>query len=101
PVDQDGAAAGGGAGVDVAPAVSYEETGFQIDSVAPGRLQQQAWFGFAAGAGIGVIVPAREEIVERERGGDGAVHGFGKGARLGAARYVGLIGDHDQQKTGG
>src|SRR5450432_2075517 len=99
-VDQHGAATGGGAGLDIAPAVANQETPAEVDSVPSGGFQQQAGLGLPAGAGIGIVVPADQKTVYGQRGPDGRVDGFHHPARHAAARYIGLVGDYDQQVAG-
>lgn len=95
-VEEDGAAPGGRTGIDVAPAVANQKAVGQVDVVTGGSFQQQSGFRFPAIAGVAVVVPADEEIIERQGGGDGSIHPFDRSAGLVAPSDVGLIGNDDQ-----
>ena len=76
PVDQNGAAGGGGAGIDIAPAIADDKAGREIDPIAGGGFEEQAWFGLAARTIVAIVVPADIEIVNRQPGADFGVERF-------------------------
>src|SRR6185312_13753990 len=98
-VDEDGAAAGASAGLDVAPAVADHVAGRQVDRVGLGRLEQEAGVGLAPQAVVAVLV-ADQDGGDRHLGQEPVVHRLHHLAALGAAGDVGLIRGADEQEAG-
>src|SRR5690348_15846859 len=91
-IDPQGTAAGGLAGLDIAPAVADQEADGRIHAVAGGAFDDPARLGLPAGAVIAVVVIAGDEIGQGELALEELSNGFDRFGRLGAARDIRLVG---------
>jgi hypothetical protein len=82
---------------DIAPAIANHEAIGQIDLVYLSRLQEHTGLRLTAIAAILVVVEAGEDRRERQLRGYALVNLLNCFTRLGAARDIRLVGDHDQQ----
>ena len=99
--NEQGSAAGGACGFGVLPFIADDEGAIEIELPFESGFDEQAGFGLAAGAAVGFVVGAGEEIVEREQPAQLIVHAVHFAAVLIAARDAGLIGGGDEDKAGG
>jgi hypothetical protein len=89
------------ASIDIPPAITDEEAFAQWYPIAGGGLSEKTGEGFAAIAGITVVVIADEEVVDGEGAAEFVVHAVYGFAGLRAAGYVGLVGYYDEAEAGG
>ena len=98
-IDQNCFATRGVAGIDVAPAISHEETSREIDVVLALGLEQKSRPGLAASAIIRIIMVTDEDIVDRQRRGQRLMDGFDGLACVGAAGDIGLVGNDEESES--
>lgn len=99
-LDEEGGATSGARGFGVRPLVANDEGTVQAQLPFEGRLDEQAGFGFAAGASVGFIMRADEDVIERKGAAQQVVHPVQLAAGLIATRQAGLIGGGDEQEAG-
>src|ERR1051326_1164922 len=99
-VDEERFAAGALAGFDVAPPVPDHVRAREIDLMALRGIEQAARTWLAAGAGLGIVVIADEEFVDRELTREFLVDLLDLGAFGRSARDVRLVRDDDQHVAG-
>src|SRR6266540_7510937 len=89
-IDEKTGHAGALSGLDVAPAVADHERASQVDAVPAGRVEERPRLRLAAVAVV-AVVPADDDVVERQRGAELLVHRLDDLAALRAAGHVGLV----------
>src|SRR5262245_49775310 len=98
--EEDLATAGRLPGTDIPPAVANHVAVFERDAEVTSRLDQQARLRLPAGAALDIGMETRLHRVEGELAKQAIVHGFDQFASLPAAPDIGLVGNHDVEKTG-
>ena len=97
--DQEGGATGVMGGFGVLPFVADDKATVQAEVPFEGGLGQQAGLGLAAGAKIGGVVRADQNVVEREDAAEDIVHAVQFAPGEIAAGELGLVGGGDEQKA--
>src|SRR5579883_151493 len=87
------------AGVNVAPAVADHEAGGEIDIEIARRGLEHPRFRLAALAGIGAVMIADVDRVERHGSSQDGMNLFEGFAALSPAGEIGLVGDDNQQES--
>ena len=98
-VDPYRGASSGLACFDITPAVADQVTGGKIQTVFRGSLKQQSWLWLPAVAGILVVVVADKEVVQGKRIAQFLVQDLDYAALLGSPGDVGLIRNHQEEKS--
>ncbi len=96
-----GGATDGAGGSGVLPFVADDEGMFEVNVPFEGGFGEQAGLGLAAGAIVGFVMRADEDVVERKAAAEKIVHAVEFAAGEGAVGKAGLVGGGDEHETGG
>ena len=97
--EQQRSAAGDAGGFGILPLVADDEGVIQIEMPFEPGFDQQAGFGFATGATIGLIVRADQDIIQSKSFAQQVVHPIQFAAGLVAALQAGLVGRCNQHQA--
>ena len=104
-VDKYGATTCGVASLNVAPTIAHHPTLREVEAEMRGGRDQHAGTRFAARTGLAMIFPAMvanlNEVDARNERSQMPVHGFHDLSVLRAATDIRLVGDDNQDETGG
>lgn len=99
--EEHGGATDGAGGFGVLPFITDDEGMFEVNMPFEGGFGEQAGLGLAAGAAVGFVMGADEDVIERKAAAEEIVHAVEFTAGDGAVGKAGLVGGGDEDEAGG